>query len=144
MVEQLKAFIKKGEAALIMSEENISYFTAFHSSNGYLLVTHDKSFFLTDSRYVEAAQDKIKTVDEVLLLRSMKDDLYDLIDKLNVKKLHIESDRITVKRCNDIKKATALRQRIVANGKLDEAIDSIRIKKSETEKNKVKIGRAHV
>ena len=137
MVEQLKSFIKKGEAALIMSEENISYFTSFHSSNGYLIVTNDRSYFLTDSRYVEAAQDNIKTVDEVLLLRSMKDDLYDLIDKLGVKKLHIESDRITVKRCNDIKKATALRQRVVTNGKLDEAIDSIRIKKSDEQKNKI-------
>lgn len=137
MVEQLKSFLKKGEAALIMSEENIAYFTSFHSSNGYLVVTGDKSYFLTDSRYVEAAQDKIKTVDEVLLLRSMKDDLYDLLDKLGIKKLHIESERTTVKRLNDIKKATALRQRVICNGKLDEAICTIRIKKSENEKNKI-------
>lgn len=137
MVEQLKGFMKKDEAALIMSEENISYFTSFHSSNGYLVVTDDKSYFLTDSRYVEAAQDKIKTVDEVLLLRSMKDDIYNLFDKLGVKKLHIESDRITVKRCNDIKKATALRQKVISNGKLDEAIDNIRIKKKNDEINKI-------
>ncbi len=137
MVEQLKSFIKKGEAALIMSEENISYFTSFHSSNGYLVVTCDKSFFLTDSRYVEAAQDKIRTVDEVLLLRSMKDDIYDLLDKLDVEKIHIESQRISVARCNDIKKATALRQRVISNGKLDEAITAIRIKKDEAQKNKI-------
>ena len=137
MVEQLKSFLKKGEAALIMSEENISYFTSFHSSNGYLVVTGEKSYFLTDSRYVEAAQNSIKTVDEVLLLRSMKDDLYDLLDKLGVKKLHIESDRITVKRCNDIKKATALRQDVIADGKLDLAIDAIRIKKTYEQKSKI-------
>ncbi len=135
MVEQLKSFLKKGEAALIMSEENISYFTGFHSSNGYLIVTADKSYFLTDSRYVEAAQDNIKTVDEVLLLRSMKDDLYDLLDKLGVKKFHIESDRITVKRCNDIK--SSVNQQLICDGKLDEAISNIRIKKSEYEKNKI-------
>lgn len=137
MVEKLKFFLKNGEAALIMSEENISYFTSFHSSNGYLLITNKKSFFLTDSRYVEAAQEKITTVDEVILLRSMKDDLYNLIDKLNVKKIHIESDRITVRRYNDIKKATALRQKIICDGKLDKAIDDIRIRKNEYEKNKI-------
>ncbi len=137
MIEQLKSFLKKDEAALILSEENISYFTSFHSSNGYLLVTSEKSFFLTDSRYVEAAEEKIRTVDEVLLLRSMKDDLYDLIDKLNVKKLHIESDRITVKRFNEIKKATLLRQKIISNGKLDKAIESIRIRKNELETTKI-------
>lgn len=138
MAEQLKAFLKKGEAALIMSEENISYFTAFHSSNGYLVVTKDKSYFLTDSRYAEAARDKIKTVDEVILLRSMKDDLYGLLDKLGVKKLHLESDRITVKRFNDIKKATAPRQSVVADGELDEAINGIRIKKKDYEISKIK------
>lgn len=137
MVEQLKGFLKKNEAALIMSEENISYFTAFHSSNGYLVVTDDKSYFLTDSRYVEAAQEKIRTVDEVLLLRSMKDDLYSLFDKLGVKKLHIESDRITVKRFNDIVAATASRQNVISDGKLDEAIGNIRIKKSKDEINKI-------
>ena len=135
MVEQLKSFLKKGEAALIMSEENISYFTSFHSSNGYLVVTDEKSYFLTDSRYVEAATSQIKTVDEVLLLKSMKDDLYTLIDKLYVKKLHIESERISVKRYNDIQ--SAVNQQVVCDGKLDEAICNIRIKKSEEENNKI-------
>lgn len=137
VLEQLKSFLKNGEAALIMSEVNVSYFTSFHSSNGYLIVTADKAFFLTDSRYIEAAQEKIKTVDEILLLRSMKDDLYNFIDKLKVKKLHIESDRITVKRCSDIKKATALRQKVIYDGKLDRAIDTIRIKKTAEQKNKI-------
>ncbi len=137
VVEQLKGFLKKGQAALIMSEENISYFTSFHSSNGYLVVTDEKSYFLTDSRYVEAARDNIKTVDEVLLLKSMKDDLYNLIDKLGVKKLHIESSRISVEKYKQIKSATALRQCVIADGKLDEAISEIRIKKNADEKSKI-------
>ncbi len=137
MVEQLKGFLKKGEAALIMSEENISYFTAFHSSNGYLIVTQDKSYFLTDSRYIEAAQEKIKTVDVILLLKSMKDDLYYLIDKLKIKKLHIESSRISVGKYQSIKKSTVSKQEIICDGKLDEAIDAIRIKKNEMQKNKI-------
>lgn len=137
MVEQLKRFLKKGEAALIMSEENISYFTSFHSSNGYLVVSDKKSYFLTDSRYIEAAQDNIKTVDEVLPLRSMKDDLYTLIDKLNIKKLHIEANRVSVGRYNEINKATDLRQQVVADGELDKAIDAIRIKKNEIQKTKI-------
>ena len=32
VVEQLKGFLKKSEAALIMSEENISYFTTIFTS----------------------------------------------------------------------------------------------------------------
>lgn len=137
MVEKLKCFLKKDEAALIMSEVNVCYFTSFHSSNGYLVVTAEKSFFLTDSRYIEAAQQEIKNIDEILPLRSMQDDLYNLIDKLKIKKLHIESQRISVGRYSEIKKATALRQRIIADGKLDKEIDAIRIKKDEKQKNKI-------
>lgn len=133
---KLKDFLGQKEAALIMSEENVSYFTSFHSSNGYLVVTQDKSYFLTDSRYIEAAKDNIKTVDEILLLKSMKDDLYSLFDKIGVKKLHIESNRTTVKRYNDIK-ITLLKQEIICDGKLDKAISDIRIKKNELEKNKI-------
>jgi Xaa-Pro aminopeptidase len=59
MINKLKEFLKeKNAAALIMSEENICYFTSFHSSNGYLIVTGEKAYFFTDSRYIEAAQKK--------------------------------------------------------------------------------------
>lgn len=137
MIEQLKSFLNKNEAALIMSEENVSYFTSFHSSNGYLIVARDKSYFLTDSRYVEAAREKIKNVDEILLLKSMKDDLYRLIDKTGVKKLHIESDRISVSKYASIKKSTESRQDIICDGKLDGAINAIRDKKNSAQINSI-------
>lgn len=137
MVEQLKACLKEKEAALIMSEENISYFTSFHSSNGYLVVTAERSYFLTDSRYIEAAEKKIKTVDEILLLRSMKEDLFALLRKLGVKKVHIEASGITVARYNSIKDEFASDLEVLGDGELDKAIDRLRIKKSEYEKNKI-------
>ena len=84
MINKLKDFLKeKNAAALIMSEENICYFTSFHSSNGYLIVTGEKAYFFTDSRYIEAAQNKITSCDEVLLLKSMKDDLAPFVASLN-------------------------------------------------------------
>lgn len=47
------------DGALIMSEENRRYFTSFTSSDGVLLISRNGTVFLTDSRYVEAAQKKI-------------------------------------------------------------------------------------
>lgn len=47
------------DGALIMSEENRRYFTSFPSSDGVLLISRNGTVFLTDSRYVEAAQKKI-------------------------------------------------------------------------------------
>ncbi len=131
MLKKLKNFFNDiNSAALIMSEENICYFTSFHSSNGYLVVTKDKSYFLTDSRYIEAAQNKITTCDEILLLKNMKNDISELLKKLNVKVLHLEAGRTTVARYNDISKAMDFCD-VVCDGSLDNAINEIRKVKTQ-------------
>ena len=136
MVEQLKSCLKNGEAALIMSEENISYFTSFHSSNGYLVVTKDKSFFLTDSRYIEAAGNTIKSCDEILLLKSLQSDLVKLIDSLDINEIMLESERTTVSRYNKIKELLP-DITVSAAGDLDNYIDEIRITKNKKEFSKI-------
>ncbi len=137
MINKLKAYLKeKGRAALIMSEENICYFTSFHSSNGYLLVTGDKAFFLTDSRYIEAAQNKISSCDEILQIKSMEADLMPLIEGLDIKELELESERITVSRYQKIRELVPSVY-VICDGSLDSAIDEIRIKKNETEVAKI-------
>ena len=52
-IGKLKSFLQdKDYAAFIVSEENRRYFTAFPSSDGFLIVTAEKAVFLTDSRYI--------------------------------------------------------------------------------------------
>lgn len=137
MINKLKAYLReKGSAALIMSEENICYFTSFHSSNGYLLVTGDKAVFLTDSRYIEAAQNKISTCDEILQIKSMEADLMPLIGTLGIKVLELESERITVSRYNKIRDMVPSVE-VVCDGSLDRAVDDIRIRKNEAEVAKI-------
>ncbi len=133
MLKQLKQFFKESNsAALIMSEENICYFTSFHSSNGYLIVTKEKSYFLTDSRYIEAAQNKITVCDEILLLKNMKEDVAALLKKLGITCLHLESERTTVARYNEIASAMDFAE-TVCDGKLDGAIDKIRKVKTQAQ-----------
>ena len=136
MLNNLKSCLDKNSAALIMSEENICYFTEFHSSNGYLVVTGDKSIFLTDSRYIEAAQNKIKCCDEILQIKSMQEDLVKLIDSLAVKELKLESERITVSRFNKIKELFP-KINVTCSGDLDKAIDEIRKVKTEQQVSKI-------
>ena len=136
MINNLKSFLDKNTAALIMSEENVCYFSDFHSSNGYLVVTGEKSFFLTDSRYIEAAQNKITCCDEVLLLKSMQADLVQLINSLGVNELKLESERITVSRFNKIKELFP-EISVTCSGDLDEAIDEIRKVKTREQVSKI-------
>ncbi len=137
MLNNLKAFLKeKNAAALIMSEENICYFTSFHSTNGYLVVTGEKAFFFTDSRYIEAAENKITSCDEVLLLKNMKEELAPFIASLNKTELFVESERITLSRYNELK--TLFSDIVInGNGELDKAIAEIRTVKTEAQVNTI-------
>ena len=137
MINKLKAYLKeKNAATLIMSEENICYFTSFHSSNGYLVVTGDKAVFLTDSRYIEAAGNKIKTCDEILETKGMSKSLVPAVKALGVKTLMLESERVTVSRYNEI---CALFDGIdvVCDGALDKTISDIRMVKNRSEIDKI-------
>lgn len=137
MINTLKAYLKENNsAALIMSEENICYFTSFHSSNGYLVVTGDKAIFLTDSRYIEAAGNKIKTCDEILETKGIGKSLVPAIKALGIKTLMLESERVTVSKYNEI---CALFDGVdvVCDGDLDKKISDIRMVKNKNEIAKI-------
>lgn len=137
MINKLKEFLKeKNAAALIMSEENICYFTSFHSSNGYLIVTGEKAFFFTDSRYIEAAQNKITSCDEVLLLKSMKEELVPFIASLNKSELFVEAERITLSRYTELKSLFS-GVTVNGNGELDKKISEIRTVKKDEQINTI-------
>ena len=53
-------------AALISSEINQRYLSDLPFSDGYIFVTPDEGFLLTDSRYIEAAKKSVKDLSVVL------------------------------------------------------------------------------
>lgn len=137
MINTLKAYLKeKNAAALIMSEENICYFTSFHSSNGYLLVTGDKAIFLTDSRYIEAAGNKITTCDEIIETKGIAKSVVPVAESLGIKTLMLESERITVSVYNEIKKLFTFCD-VSCVGELDKEISRIRMTKNDDEVAKI-------
>lgn len=137
MINKLKAYLKeKGSGALIMSEENICYFTGFHSSNGYLVVTGEKAVFLTDSRYIEAAKSVIKSCDEILEIKKIASELVDTIKVLGISELCLESERITVARFNSFSKIFDF-VNINCDGALDGVIREIRAVKTKDEVSKI-------
>lgn len=55
-----KALKERGlDAVMATSEENRRYATGFPSTDGLALITVDKAWFFTDSRYIEAAENAI-------------------------------------------------------------------------------------
>ncbi len=82
------------DAVIISNDFNRYWYTNFHSSAGYIIVTKNKSYLLIDNRYFEAAKQQVLNC-EVLLFKSLQD-LKDLINKLEIKEVIVEKEYITL------------------------------------------------
>lgn len=136
-IPRLKEFLKdKNSAALITSEENVRYFTSFSSTNGYLLVTGERSVFLTDSRYIEAAESCVLGCDEVKEIKSISETLVPLITSMGVSAIHIEADRMTVASLGGYRRLLP-DVSFVTDGALDREINLMRSVKTREEVQKI-------
>lgn len=82
------------DALLILGAVNRRYATGFPSSDGALFLTRSRAVFLTDSRYIEAAQNAIKNA-EVRLVNSVQPysaQIKQLIEEENVSSVGFEED----------------------------------------------------
>ena len=135
-IGKLKSFLQdKDYAAFIVSEENRRYFTAFPSSDGFLIVTAEKAVFLTDSRYIEAAQQQCVDCDEVLLFKSIKESIVPVVEELGIKKLAVESGRITLRQLAMY--SSGINVKFETDNALENAIEDIRLIKSREEIDRV-------
>lgn len=130
---ELKKFAKDNNTAVyITSEENNKYFTGFASSNGYLIVTAETSFFLTDSRYIEAAGHEISVIDEILETKGFEKTIVPLFENMGIKRISIEQSRTTIDRLIVMKKLLPFAE-IITDNSLDKKIDGLRSVKCEEE-----------
>lgn len=129
------ALPKKYDGVLILSEVNRRYFTGFPSSDGILLVTRNGSVFLTDSRYIEEAQNKVSCC-EVAELKKVKEQLPEYCKKFGCSVLGIEGDRLSVNELNAYRKM--LKPVTLTSQKTDKIINGLRAIKSDAETEKIK------
>jgi Xaa-Pro aminopeptidase len=136
----INALPENQDGAFICSTENRLYFTGFASSAGYLLATKRGSVFLTDSRYIEAARNKIKSCD-VVELKSMKEQLPGICAQLGCRSLYVEAQRMTLhafRNLEEILNGIGMN----ADNTLDNIICSIRSIKSGFEIKRIKTAQA--
>lgn len=122
------------DGLLIVSQVNRLYFTGFDSSDGFLLITKNGSVFLTDSRYIEEANNKI-TCCKVTELTSFSKQIPEFCEKFGCRVLGVEADRLTVSELKQYRK-------LLKNVKLttvgtDKITDTLRAVKSEEEVEKI-------
>ena len=105
MIKSLQKLLSEkgtGYSALIISPENRKYFTGFDSSDGFLLISSDRAVFITDGRYIEAAEKQISNC-EVMLLGKTYPQISEILGEMNCMHLLVESTRMTVSTYNSLK-----------------------------------------
>ena len=77
------------KAALIVSETNLYYLTAFPSTDGALLLTSEQAYYLLDFRYTESARAKAQNV-EVVEFTSLNETYKTLLKKHGITEVYME------------------------------------------------------
>ena len=136
-INKLRGIISDREAALVTNEKNIGYFCGFFHSEGYLLVTANKSYLFVDFRYIEAAQQKAHSC-EVICFRRLSEDLLKALCENGIESVKIEAEYMTVSRLRFFKKKFGEKGIDVSDEGLDKTINDCRIIKDKTELNKIR------
>ncbi len=143
MIKDLQNYLSEqtqGTCALIISPENRKYFTGFESSDGFLLISPDRAVFITDGRYIEAAQKQISNC-EVMLLGKTYPQIAEFLKEMNCNRLLVESTRMTVSTYNSLK-GVLKKIPVSTDTTLDTIINTLRSVKTDIEvKNIVKAQR---
>ena len=116
---------------MIISPENRKYFTGFESSDGFLIASENRAVFITDGRYIEAAEKQISNC-EVKLLGKTYPQIAEILKEMNCNRLLVESTRMTVSTYNSLK--GVLKKILVSTDTtLDTIINTLRSVKTEIE-----------
>ena len=125
------------KAVLVYSRPNRYYLTAFPSSDGVLLLTAEKAYYLLDFRYAEAARAKAKGV-EVVNFTNLNEEIKTILTKHGVAAVYMEYAKLpygVAKRLEAV--CTECGAEAILDTTLDDALRAQRIIKSEDEIQKI-------
>ena len=95
-LERLQDILVGADAALITSEVNQTWVTDFEFSDGYVLVTKDKAYVITDFRYIEAAKAELSSKIEASMPASMLGEIAEILKSANAKTVMFEEATLPV------------------------------------------------
>ena len=101
------------------SFSNVFYLTGFSSTNGFVLLTENNKYFLTDDRYYLGAKNKLKNW-KIIKIEGLKD-IKDSLQSLGGNRIGFEKDKTTISFYETLTEKTDLDKKLVGyNGFLDE------------------------
>ena len=86
---------RKLDSFLITKDVNVSYETAFPGHDAVAIVTHDRSYLIADSRYIEEAKDSVKGFEIRLVKSSLYESISDILLERKLARLGFESTSLS-------------------------------------------------
>lgn len=130
-IESIQHSLPSGGAALVISPVNRHYLTGFNSSDGLLFIAKQAAVFLTDSRYIEAAQAAVTHC----TVKESKDtcaQLRALCKQHRIVRVYIEAEHTTLEQAARLQKQLQGRVRLRST-RLDTQLRRLRNAKSAEE-----------
>lgn len=134
-VSAVQGILKSGQAALVTDEISIFYFTGFPHSEGYLFITPAESYLLVDFRYIEAAENSVKS-SKVVIFSNPYETVNSLISDNNISEVYLENDKVTLSSYKSME--DNIKAELIDSDTLSEKIKNLRLVKSEDEIDKLK------
>ena len=125
-IEKLLNAIGEDEAVFISSYPNIFYYSGFRSEDAYLLISHEKRYIVTDSRYTIQAKEQAPD----FKIYDIKNGLEKLFSRIPERVIGIEEEKLRLKQYRSLKHKLGREQEFVEMQKI---IDKPRRVKDEDE-----------
>lgn len=129
--QKIQKVLADGEAALFFSAAACRYLTGFDYTDGGVLVLPDTAYLLTDSRYIEAAEEAVSEL-QCVCCNGLYHTVETLLRQHAVRRLHLE-------RASSLAIFETLREKLSAeiliDGKADAALAETRLVKSARERD---------
>lgn len=133
MKVKLNELFKKCDAVLLTSPHNMRYFSGFAGGEGAAVITKNKAYLLTDSRYIEQAESEAKGF-EVTETNDWMKGACRLFERNSLKTVAIEDDSMTAAEFNRLSELAPRREFIMAASK----IRTMRMMKTEDELDRIR------
>ncbi|MBO8169002.1 MAG: aminopeptidase P family protein [Thermoanaerobacteraceae bacterium] len=116
------------DGILVTTPENRRYLSGFTGTSGFVLITREEGYLITDFRYVEQAREQAPYLEIVQHGQDFYGDLAKLLQELEVRTLAFEEEHVTYRQYRK------LRDKLdVALEPVREWIEQLRLVKSEAE-----------
>lgn len=126
-------------AALITAPHNRRYLTGFPSSDGCVLVMQEDACFLTDFRYIEAAQQHVQGMPCRCYTR-MADGVREWLKERRAERVFLEAEEVTLAQRDALQKRLDLP--LIGDNSLDGWLSAVRLSKTPEELEKIRQAQA--